>query len=292
MKGRKFAYWIQGMRPQFLAASILPALTGIRLASRVVRIDPVLAALSVMGAALAHLATNVANDYYDYLSGADSQGSAGSRVIQEGKLTPAEMKRCFLIFYAACICIGIPLVIEGGWPILLFGLPGLFLSYYYVGPPLRLEYRGFGEVAVGTGMGPLIILGSYYVQTGRLSTAPLLASLPVGLLVAAILYVQSLPDLEWDRRCGKMTLVVKLGSTLAAWGVTVIWVLFYTLTAILYFAGIASGAILWVCLSVPAAILMSASAVAKRGDLNRATWEGKLMIAMYIFCAMVIMIAV
>ena len=293
MRIEKLIYWIQAVRPQFFVASLLPALIGIRLASRDVRIDWLIAALSCAGAAGVHLATNVANDYYDYIQGVDESGAtSGSRVIQEGKLLPEEMRSCFLAAYAACVLLGIPIIWRCGWPVLLFGLTGFFISYFYVGPPLRLEYHGWGEAAVGVGMGPLIILGAYYVQTGSVGFQPFFISLPLGILVAAILYVQSLPDLEHDARCGKVTLVARLGARRAAWGVGALWGAVYTLTAAALCAGIVSRRILWIFLSLPAAILMTVSSVRKIHDLTRANWEGKLMVGLYLYCALVYLISV
>lgn len=293
MSIKRFAYWVQAVRPQFFVASLLPALVGIRLASHEAHIDWFIAILSIIGAVGVHFATNVANDYYDHLHGVDEGGaSSGSRVIQEGKLPPKELKRCFLIAYAACILIGIPIVLHCGWPVLLFGLAGLFVSFFYVGPPLRLEYHGWGEAAVGTGMGPLIILGSYYVQTGRVGFPQFFVSLPLGVLVAGILYVQSLPDLDHDRRHGKVTLVARLGARRAAWGVGVMWLSAYLLTAAVLFAGTVSRHILWIYLSLPAAAAMTVSLIRKIDDLTKSHWEGQLMVALYLYCAVVYLISV
>lgn len=293
MSIKRIAYWIQAARPQFFVASLLPALIGIRLASRYVHIDWFMAVLSIAGAVGVQLATNVANDYFDHLQGVDGGGATGgSRVIQEGKLLPEEMRRCFLIAYGVCILIGIPIILHCGWPVLLFGLIGLFISFFYVGPPLRLEYHGWGEAAVGLGMGPLIVLGAYYVQTGRVGFSQLLTSLPLGVLAGGILYVQSLPDLDHDRRHGKLTLVAKLGARRAAWGVGVMWLAAYLLTAAVMSAGIVSRRILWVCLSLPAAVVMTVSSVRKIDDLTKAHWEGKLMVALFLYCAVVYLMSV
>jgi 1,4-dihydroxy-2-naphthoate octaprenyltransferase len=293
MRIRRFIYWVQAVRPQFFVASLLPALIGIRLASHDVGIDWFIAVLSIIGAVGVQLATNVANDYYDHLQGVDEGGaSSGSRVIQEGKLLPEELRRCFLLAYAACILIGIPIILHCGWPVLLFGLAGLLISFFYVGPPLRFEYHGWGEVVVGMGMGPLIVLGAYYVQTGSIGFSQFLVSLPIGVLVAGILYVQSLPDLDHDRRHGKVTLVARLGARRAAWGVGVLWAVVYLLTAVIFLAGIASRQIFWICLSLPAALVITLSSIRKIDDLTKAHWEGKLMVALYLYCAVVYLISV
>lgn len=105
---------------------------------------------------------------------------------------------------------GIALIFLRGWPVLLFGLAGFLAGFLYTAPPIRLVHRGLGELIVGLGFDPIIVLGSYWVQAQRLSIEPLLASLPIGLLVSAILYINEVPDRLWDARAGKMTLVVRL----------------------------------------------------------------------------------
>jgi len=93
------------------------------------------------------------------------------------------------------------------------GLIGVISSYFYVGPPLRLAYRGIGEIIVGVNFGPIMTLGAYYVQTGSWTnlTEPFLASLPIGLLIAAVLWINEFPDMDADRAVGKKTLVLRLG---------------------------------------------------------------------------------
>jgi 1,4-dihydroxy-2-naphthoate octaprenyltransferase len=86
-------------------------------------------------------------------------------------------------------------------------------TYFYVGPPFKLAYRGVGEFLVGLNFGPVMTLGAYYVQTGSLASAtvPLLASIPVGLLIAAVLWINEFPDMDADKAVGKKTLVLRLG---------------------------------------------------------------------------------
>ena len=96
------------------------------------------------------------------------------------------------------------------WPLLALGITGLLISYAYVGPPFRLVHRGLGEIAVGLGFGPLMVLGAYFVQTGRYALRPLLLSIPVAILVMLILYANEVPDRVSDGRAGKRTLVVRL----------------------------------------------------------------------------------
>ncbi len=95
----------------------------------------------------------------------------------------------------------------------LLGLFGVVSSYFYVGPPFRLAYRGIGELIVGINFGPVMTLGAYYVQTGRFAVEPFLASIPVGLLIAAVLWINEFPDMDADKAVGKRTLVLRLGYT-------------------------------------------------------------------------------
>ena len=105
---------------------------------------------------------------------------------------------------------GLGLILLVGWQVLLFGLAGFLAGYLYTAPPFRLVHRGLGELIVGLGFGPIIVLGAYWVQTQRLSLEAVLASIPIGLLVAAILYINEVPDRYWDDKAGKRTLVVRL----------------------------------------------------------------------------------
>ena len=106
--------------------------------------------------------------------------------------------------------------------ILILGLVGIILGFYYTAPPLKLGYRGVGEGIVFFMLGPLAVEGSYYVQTGSFSQAALTASVPVGLLVGAILYINQFPDYEPDKSVGKNHLVVLLGRKRASYGYVVI----------------------------------------------------------------------
>lgn len=289
---KKILFWIQALRPQFFAASLFPALIGIRMATAAGKPDITLAVLTIVGVLLAHGATNVANDYYDHCSGVDEgDTTSGSRVIQEGKITPGEMRQCFIMLYLFCAVVGAVITWSAGWPALLFGIMGFAISFYYVGPPLRLEYRGMGEIAAGVGMGPVIVLGAYYVQTGNLGMKPFLVSLPVGLLVAGILYVQSLADREHDRKSGKNTLVARLRPVHAAAGVGILWGMVYGITLLLRLGGMLSRHIHWLYLTIPAALYMACSAFMKRDNLERTELEGKVMVLLYCYCVLLYLVA-
>lgn len=96
--------------------------------------------------------------------------------------------------------------------ILILGIVGVFLGFFYTAYPLRIGYTGLGEFAAGVGFGPLVVLGSYYVQAQRFSFNPLLASVPLAVLIALVLYINEFPDYQADKIVGKKTLVVILGK--------------------------------------------------------------------------------
>jgi 1,4-dihydroxy-2-naphthoate octaprenyltransferase len=182
-------------------------------------------ALALLGAIFIQVGLDMSNDYYDHLSGNDAINqeltpfSGGSRVIQDGVLTARQVLLGAVLAYVVGSAIGLYLAWARGWPVLWLGLLGVFLAFFHNAPPINL-YRlapGVGELAVGIGFGPLAVLGAHYVQAQILSSAALWASVPVGLLISAVLYINEFPDRDADRAVGKKTLVVVLGRRRAAW---------------------------------------------------------------------------
>jgi 1,4-dihydroxy-2-naphthoate octaprenyltransferase len=126
-------------------------------------------------------------------------------------LRPEAVYRVGILLLGVGAAIGLLLAYQRGWPILILGLLGVFSSYFYVEPRLNLAGRGLGEFAVGLCFGPLSVCGAYFVQTRRFAVSPLVASLPLGLLIANVLFLNQFPDLEADRDVGKTHWVVRLG---------------------------------------------------------------------------------
>jgi 1,4-dihydroxy-2-naphthoate octaprenyltransferase len=173
--------------------------------------------------------TNLINDYFDHLSGNDEVNrefvrpfSGGSRVIQLGLLTPLEVLMGSVLFFTLGSLIGLYLVWTRGLFILALGALALFSGVFYTGRPFNWASRGIGEAVVGLNFGILMTLGAYYVQAQALSWAPLIAGIPVSLLIAAVLYVNEFPDYVADEAVGKRTLVVRLGRRRAVVGYTVV----------------------------------------------------------------------
>lgn len=203
-------------RLPFIIATLLPVLVGGAVAYRAGYFNWGLLALTLAGALLIHLGANTANDYYDYRFGADDLNttptpfSGGSRMIQYGLLQSRSVLSISSSTYVAGTLIGLYLAYTRGLPILIIGVLGFLVSWGYTAPPLKLAYRGLGEFAVWLGFGPLLVLGSYYVQTQSFSMEAVLTSIPLGLLVMLILYVNEIPDRTWDEEAGKKTFVARM----------------------------------------------------------------------------------
>ena len=221
VKPRLSPGWLifRATRLPFLSATIVPVVLGIAIAAAHGAFDLVTAILTVIGASSVQLGLNVANDVFDSIQGADEANvtptkySGGSRVIQYGLVSFRRMAATAAVFYLAAAAIGIVLLaMRGSVALLAIGLIGLIVSLAYTAPPLKLVYRGLGEIAVAVGFGPLMLLGAYVVQTGgTLSWEPAVVSIPVALLVALILYVNEIPDRRGDAHAGKRTLPVRFG---------------------------------------------------------------------------------
>ena len=217
MQGR---IWLKAIRPQFFTATLIPVfLGGILGWYETGNFNLIFFLLSLIGGIFIHAGLNLANDYFDHTSGVDDLNpfptpfSGGSRVIQEGLLSPREILRASILFFLGGVGIGLYLnAILPGNTLLWIGILGVFLAFFYTGEPLRIGYTGLGEFSVFLGFGPVMVMGSYFVQAKTLSILPLLASIPVGILIALVLYINEFPDFEADKEGGKRTLVVILGK--------------------------------------------------------------------------------
>jgi 1,4-dihydroxy-2-naphthoate polyprenyltransferase len=219
VKPRLSAGWLflRATRLPFLTATFVPIGLGIAVAGLHGRWHWWLAILTLIAGACVHLGLNIANDVFDTASGADqanvtpTQFSGGSRVILYGLLTARQMVALMLGFYALGAALGLLLaVLTDFWPVFWIGAAGLFISVFYTAPPFRFVHRGLGELMVFLGFGPIMTMGAYYVQAERWSWEAVYASIPVGILIALVLYVNEIPDRPGDGAAGKRTLPVRL----------------------------------------------------------------------------------
>lgn len=215
-----FKVWIKAVRVPFLTATIIPVLFGYLLSWHDgARFIWQRFALALFGAIFIHAGTNLINDYFDHLAGCDEANptptpfSGGSRVIQEGLIQSKKILYASLTFFALGCAIGLYLnYICGKNVILILGVVGVFLGFFYSAKPLRIGYESFGELAVGLGFGPLMVMGAYYVGAEQLTFRIFLVSIPIGILIALVVFINEFPDYIGDKAVGKRTLVVILGK--------------------------------------------------------------------------------
>jgi 1,4-dihydroxy-2-naphthoate octaprenyltransferase len=183
--------------------------------------DPFLFLVTIIGAGAAHLFSNMINDLWDYYNGTDSaaQNTEGAIATNSGYLTKGTWSiRTFAavtwgLFALAAVC-GLILSFFSGWLVLVFGIAGALIAYFYVAPPVQFGYKGKGysEVAILLSFGVLPVMGAYFVQTSFLDYRALLLSLPIGLLTTLILFNHHFLHWQADRQAGKRTLVVVWGE--------------------------------------------------------------------------------
>lgn len=223
--GQRVGAYIRSFRLKFLPQGVLPVVLGTLVAwLKTGRFDWHFFLLAAVGSAFVQIGLTMLNDTLDYVYGTDRSTteeknpfSGGSGVLADGLLGASEMMSAILFFYAAAAVIGAYLTFQVGPGVFWMALLGLFLSIYYSVKPLRLAYRGVGELAMLIGYGPTITQGAYYVQTGRFSLVAGLVSLVPGLLMWSMILVNEIPDYAEDLRAHKLNLTVRLGPWRAHW---------------------------------------------------------------------------
>jgi 1,4-dihydroxy-2-naphthoate polyprenyltransferase len=202
--------------------------------------------VTVLGIFAVEVAKNASGEVFDWDSGTDlrvrtedrSPFSGGKRVLVDGLLSRSQTWGIAIGGYLLAAAAGLAIV---GWrqaAVLWFGLAGMALAFFYHAPPFRLSYRGLGELAVAISYGPLVSAGTYLVQRGSIPTNIVLLSLPLGLLIAAFLWINEFPDYSADALSGKRTLVVRLGRPSAAKGFVWMGVTAAVILALLPVAGL------------------------------------------------------
>ncbi len=203
-------------RPKTLGASIAPVLMGIALAVREERFQGFSALCALLGAVLIQILTNYANDYFDFLKGADRENRLGPiRATSAGWLTQKQMQLALIVLVFMSLIPGAYLIYRGGFPILIIGVISLLLAFAYTAGPFPLAYLGLGDVFVLIFFGPVAVMGTYYVQALHISWDGLWVGLSGGCFSVAILTVNNYRDMENDRIVGKRTLAVRFGGKFA-----------------------------------------------------------------------------
>ena len=209
----RYRVWLLAARPKTLAAAAAPVAAGTGLAAASGRFSLLPAAAALLGALLIQVATNLANDYFDFVKGGDTPSRVGpTRVTQAGLLAAESVRIAMWVVLASAFGVGIYLVSVGGWPIVVIGLASLVCAVAYTGGPFPLAYHGLGDLFVFIFFGLVAVGGTYYVQALSLSEGAVWAGVGLGAFSTAILVVNNLRDRETDQAAGKRTLAVRIGD--------------------------------------------------------------------------------
>jgi len=209
--------WIMAIRPKTLWAAVVPVLVGFAMACEAGFIKPLLFITILLNAIAIQITTNLANDLFDFLKGADNALRTGpARVTQLGYVKTGQMIIALGISLLVSILLGIYLVITGGTPILIIGILSLIFAVLYTGGPFPLGYLGLGDLFVFVFFGPVALWGTYFLMVQDISNAVfislMLIGCSIGFLSAAILIVNNLRDIKEDELAGKKTLAVRFGA--------------------------------------------------------------------------------
>lgn len=172
---------------------------------------------------LIQIATNLINDAIDFEKGADTAERVGPvRVTQSGLLTAKQVKRGAYICLAVAFLTGIPLVLHGGWPIMVIGLLSLAMAYGYTGGPFPLAYLGLGDLFVILFFGLIAVMGTHFLHSGLWSLPAAVAGIQIGFLATVLIAINNLRDCEQDRKVGKRTLAARFGARFAKWEIAIL----------------------------------------------------------------------
>jgi 1,4-dihydroxy-2-naphthoate octaprenyltransferase len=245
--------WFAASRPFSFTASIVPVVVGTLFAAQH-EFSWWKALLALVGAVAIHAGTNLVNDYYDHVKGADNEESLGpAGFIQRGVLQARHVLIAGILAFALGSALGLVLVATTSFELFWLGLASVIAGFLYTGAPAHLAYIALGEVTVFIFMGPIMVMGAYFVQTETWSSDAFVVSLPIAFLVTAILQANNLRDIDNDRAVGKRTLATLIGRNGGNWEM-------YLLLAGAYVSlvvGVAFGAIPW-----PAVIALATAPLA------------------------------
>lgn len=265
MEFKNFTLWLSASRPKTLAAAVVPVVTGASIAwnHELFRTDTTFVALFCAFAI--QIGTNFANDYFDFVKGADTDERLGfERATATGLISPKAMRNATILSMLIAFLAGLYLVWVGGWIILVIGLFSLLFGVLYTGGPYPLGYNGLGDIFVFIFFGIVAVTGTYYVNALEWSAVSFWASIPVGALCVNILVVNNLRDVEQDRVANKRTLGVIFGERVLKIEYTAMLLLSYST---LFYIHLFTPVSYWIYL--PVLTLIPAI------RLNRTVWNNK-----------------
>ena len=214
----KLVSWFWATRPFSLSASVAPVLVGSAHATSVVSFDWLLFAVALTASIAIQIGTNLTDEYSDHRNhGGEGKLLAPHKVIQRGLLSERAVLKGMIAVFGYGIAGGLFIVSQTGWPILAIGVASVAAAYLYAGGPFPLGNYGLGEPVVFLFMGPIMVMGAYYVQAEQVTWTAFVLSLPVALIVTAILHCNNLRDISEDRAVGKRSIAAAIGVGPSNW---------------------------------------------------------------------------
>lgn len=204
--------WWRLLRPHTLTASFVPVFLGTMLALQSHTLHFGLFMAMMIASILIQSATNMFNEYYDFKRGLDHAGSVGigGAIVRDGVSARTVLNLAF-IFFGIAILLGVYICVLTTWWIAVIGTICMAAGYFYTGGPYPIAYTPFGEIAAGVFMGLILVLLSFFIQTGVITFESILVSIPISILVGGILMANNIRDLEGDKEKGRKTLAILLG---------------------------------------------------------------------------------
>ena len=200
------------IRAKTLSASIAPVLVGSAIAFNSSQFNLRIFFLTMFSAIFIQIGTNFANDVYDFINGADNNERIGpTRAVQANLISVNVMKYLTIIAFSLSIICGLPLVIKGGYPILLIGILSIISGYAYTGGPYPLGYNGWGDIFVFIFFGPIAVCGTFFLQLGYVSIESIISGIVMGCLSVTLLCINNIRDVDTDTNVGKRTIAVRFG---------------------------------------------------------------------------------
>ncbi|MSU46893.1 MAG: 1,4-dihydroxy-2-naphthoate polyprenyltransferase [Lacunisphaera sp.] len=210
--------WTEAARPRTLPAAVIPVMVGTALAAAHDAANFPKAAICLLFALLVQIGANFANDYFDFVQGADTPARVGPRrAVAAGMVAPRRMLRATWLVLGTAFVVGLLLVREDGWILLPIGIASIACAIAYTGGPFPLGYHGLGDLFVFIFFGLVAVDTTFYVQMGHVTADVTSCAAAVGLLASNILVVNNYRDAGTDARAGKKTLVVRFGKKYAVW---------------------------------------------------------------------------
>lgn len=246
--------WYRQLRPHTLTAAFVPVSIGTALALLDGHVNVLLFLAMLIASLLIQAATNLFNEYYDYKRGLDNAESIGigGGIVRDG-IAPRTIRNVALSFFALAILLGFYICANSSWWIAAIGILCMITAYFYTGGPYPIAYTPFGEIVSGFFMGVVIILIAYFIQSGSISLKSILISIPISILIGAIMLSNNIRDLDGDKKSGRRTLAILLGRENAIKFLAGMFAISYIWVIVLMVTGFVSPWLLIVFASLPKA---------------------------------------